>query len=335
MKTKFLYVVSSDDSDIYLEQVWLSAYSLRLQMPKGKAWVTLLIDGKTNESLNGQRSSFLSLIDEKIVVDFPEGTSKFDCSRLLKTGARQYVKGDFLYIDSDTIIVEPLYEVDDFDMKLGAVMNCHVPFTINPFREWHERQARQLGWSVEGETIYYNGGFFLARDVPESYEFFERWRKNWLYSKSKGIPNDEPSFNQSDIEMKHIMKEIPGEWNCQLKYGHNHFEHVKVIHFLCTQYVSSGVGCAYYFMDKQVYKNIKKDGLTGDIVEKLKDPKHCFNDLTMLVGGNELTLLHSPNYERMLYVYLNKGWTFRLLELLTTVCYRLRQISNLIKYHHK
>lgn len=323
--TKIVYVVTSTPKDIYLEQALVSITSLRLHMPKGSAFVTLLIDNKTNDSLIGSRASIKELIDELIVIDYDDNMSMYDRSRYLKTGLREYVKGDVLYIDCDTIIARPFDGLDDFDFNLGSVLNCHVPFNLNPYRDWHESQAKQIGFrSVYNETDYFNGGFCYAKDVPEAHVFFKKWRENWLKSKAKGVPNDEPGFNESNIQMNHILKKISGEWNCQLKYGLNYFSKVKVIHFLCTQYVDSGVECAYYFMDRKVYERIKNEGvIPEDIMQKIKHPMDCFSQMSMIIGGNELYLQHTPEYWHYLAIMTSKSKVKNLLKWSIKQCDRV------------
>ena len=301
-------------------------------MPKGTAHVTLLTDNKTDKSLTGNRAQILDLIDEKVVVDYEDNMSMYDRSRYLKTGLREYVKGDLLYIDCDTIIARPLYDIDNFDCELGSVLNCHVPFNLNPFRNWHEQQAQKIGFqSVYNEIDYFNGGFCYAKDTPVAYEFFQRWRKNWLASKDHGIPNDEPGFNESNIEMNHVLKIIPGEWNCQLKYGLRCFHNVKIIHFLCTQYVGSGVECAYFFMNQSVYERIKEEGcIAEDIMDKIKHPMDCFSQASMIIGGNELYFQHTNEYWHLLGIIMDNSWISSLMKWSIGVCDKLMYLRNKI-----
>ena len=54
MKTKIVYVVVSDETDIFLEQALLSIFSLRKHNPE--AFVELVVDQITNDSISGKRS---------------------------------------------------------------------------------------------------------------------------------------------------------------------------------------------------------------------------------------------------------------------------------------
>ena len=125
-----LYVLTSTDKDIYMEQLWVSVTSLRMYNPE--TTVVLLMDKITYEGLIGYRAKLLDLIDEPIVVPTPEGYSQKEMSRYIKTTARQWVKGDFLFIDTDTVIAGDLSDVDKLE---GDVLLCpefHESLKNNP-----------------------------------------------------------------------------------------------------------------------------------------------------------------------------------------------------------
>ncbi len=107
-----------------MEQLWVSVTSLRMYNPE--TTVVLLMDKITYEGLIGYRAKLLDLIDEAIVVPTPEGYSQKEMSRHIKTTARQWVKGDFLFIDTDTVIAGDLSDVD----KLEGIF-CFVPSFMN------------------------------------------------------------------------------------------------------------------------------------------------------------------------------------------------------------
>ena len=133
MKTKILYVLVSSEKDIYLEQAYISMYSAKYYMPD--AHITLLTDKATNETFHGIRAKEIEYVDETVVVDLD--ITKFNAqqrSRQLKTNARNYVDGDYLYIDVDTIIVKPLYEIDEVEYSMAACWDTHSDFESNPYR---------------------------------------------------------------------------------------------------------------------------------------------------------------------------------------------------------
>ena len=127
MNTKLLYVLVSDESDIYLEQASVSMFSARLHNPQ--IHITLLMDDLTDKNLIGQRRELLKTVSEKIVISLDAKYTNKERSRILKTGARLYVHGDFLFIDCDTIVAAPLDDIDTNPIDLGAVMDCFAMCT--------------------------------------------------------------------------------------------------------------------------------------------------------------------------------------------------------------
>ena len=126
MHTRFVYVLVSTPQDLFYEQTLVSVSSLKHYNPTAK--VVLVVDDKTDETLLEKRASLQSLIEEKIVVPFPEEVANKQRSRRLKTNLRNIVKGDFLYLDSDTIVCDKLDEIDSFDFQIGMVWDSNHIF---------------------------------------------------------------------------------------------------------------------------------------------------------------------------------------------------------------
>ena len=124
MKTKIVYVVISDEDDYYLEQALVSVYSVRLYNPNSQ--ILLLIDSETNATIVGKREAILQYVSQKIVIDVPKQYSKMQKSRFLKTTLRQYIEGDFLFIDSDTIITGDLSDIDDISFDIAHHQSSFV-----------------------------------------------------------------------------------------------------------------------------------------------------------------------------------------------------------------
>jgi len=62
MNTTIVYILTSSDKDIYIEQLWLSLYSLRLHNPEVR--VVLLTDDSTEVSLVGDRAKIRQYLSE-------------------------------------------------------------------------------------------------------------------------------------------------------------------------------------------------------------------------------------------------------------------------------
>ena len=123
MKTKIVYCIVSNDEDIYLEQAWESIYTLRRHNPEAK--VILLVDKGTEATLTGKRGGIRELVTEVVAVDTPDGYNAMRRSRYLKTNFRQFIAGDLLFIDSDTVIGGSLAPIDDIEAEIACVPDAH------------------------------------------------------------------------------------------------------------------------------------------------------------------------------------------------------------------
>ena len=113
MKTKIVYAVVSTEQDVYLEQVALSAYSLR-----------------------------------------------------------QHVEGDFLFIDSDTIVTDSLQEVDTLTGSVMMVLDYHVSLEQRFNAKSVKRRLKSTGVTFDSAMPYYNSLYKLYLHHPRLYAFF-------------------------------------------------------------------------------------------------------------------------------------------------------------------
>ena len=266
MKTKIVYSVVSNENDIYLEQALVSIYSLKLYNPN--AIVILIIDEATNTSIQGKRSEILKYIDQKIVITAPATYNKVQISRYLKTTLRQHIKGDFLFVDSDTIIVDTLSDIDYFKGDIGAVSDFHVSLKQHYGFKGIQHKAQILNWQIDDKSPYYNSGVIYVRDNANTANFFKQWNNEWKNYLEKGFHEDQPSFNKTNFQLGNIIQPLDGIWNCQILWNGIPFLHqAKIIHFFGSWKSSGFSPNAYKFSQKELYYKIKETGyLTQDII---------------------------------------------------------------------
>ena len=123
--TKYLFVLTSSPKDFFCEQTLVAIASLRVHNPN--AFVTLLTDDKTAETLTGSRAVLKDAVDELKVLTLDEKFTPMLRSRYLKTVMRNVVDGDFLYMDSDIAIVDDLTIPDEWRGGIYAVLDFHTP----------------------------------------------------------------------------------------------------------------------------------------------------------------------------------------------------------------
>ena len=169
MKTKVVYVLVSQESDYYYEMLLLSLFSLRLYHPLGDAEVVVVMDRDTQQRLIDIKADILDEVTP-IVPDIPQGYSTMQRSRFLKTSLRAFITGDFLYLDTDTIICRSLCEVDSFDGDFCAVLDNHKGNT--PEKQIDALSNELKRWKKLKGTTAYNSGVFFFQRYPQCSSVF-------------------------------------------------------------------------------------------------------------------------------------------------------------------
>lgn len=263
MHTKIVYTLVSDASDYYLEQALISVYSLRIYNPD--TVVELVVDTLTAASLEGTRAKIKKYVTHVISIEAPNGYNKMLRSRFLKTTLRQWVTGDYLFVDCDTFISRSLEEIDLFHAELGLVadLNENLPLT----NEDGIQRCRQIGFTdVEGKP-YFNSGVMYVKDTSLAHTFYEKWHRNWFLSTENGVCVDQPALCQTNMEMQYPIQELPAEWNCQFKYSYTRYlKEARILHFFS--------GGKPAFIQEQTYRRIKTSGRIDSITDyAIRHPK--------------------------------------------------------------
>jgi hypothetical protein len=325
---KYVYVLVSDENDFYLEQCAFSIFSLKKIMKE--AYTLVLSDSDSAERIN--RSGFFRpLITELRIVDYPNGFSKKEVSRWLKTSMREYVSGDFLYIDCDTIIMDELDSISGLNINLGAVLDNHILLNER-FRNPYEKKLlsyrdKKAGfYSSQRVNKFFNGGMVFSRDNQENSFFFKKWHELWLLSNSKKISDDQPAFNQSNFLLGGPIQELDGIWNCQIHYGGlRYFEKVKILHY----YNDPRWEKPLYFVDNYFFEKLRKNSLSiNELEENLCNIKSFFSNYTRLIADQTiLTFLDSTAFSvfRRLFKY---QWMISFDMLMSHIFRFLKKIKN-------
>ena len=127
MRPAVVYVLADGAAGLYSRMAVMSVYSLQRYHPDIPVW--LVMDPETFGRLERLGSALIDMatpVVEKVPVQF-DVTER---SRYLKTRMRSIVQGDFLYIDTDTIICAPLDGIDRVDADLAAVADANSPLGL-------------------------------------------------------------------------------------------------------------------------------------------------------------------------------------------------------------
>jgi hypothetical protein len=299
---QYVYVLTSSENDLYYEQFFISVVSLRLYNPDAR--IIALIDSKTKEGLAGKRSGYEQYVSETVIITAPKELSQREVSRWIKTSMKKYVVGDFLYIDCDTVITGNLDCDLPQEMKVGAILDTHVPLSKHHLTRHFEEEDRKLKFTSSFEAgLRYNGGVIFCRDSPEGDEFFLRWHFLWNFSNKNGNHHDMPSLNQASHEMGGIITLMEDVWNCQITHnGLPYLYNAKIIHYYATAF--GFVDCPFLPASGKVLSSVKETGIISpEIMEMLKNPKSAFEPDSRIISGEaELDAVNSKLFSLLLRI---------------------------------
>lgn len=316
MKLQLVYVLISSESDFFLEEFWVSLFSLRRFHPKDK--VVVLTDHPTAERVR-DRPQLASMITDLKIIDLPDDYDGRLRSRTLKTSVRNLIDGDFMTIDTDTVICGSLDEVDNLPVKnIGMVPEMHGPFKNHITYKFITNELKRIyGTDVSDAPYWFNSGCMLVRDNEFTREFFKKWNEEWKVATfQKNASSDQRPLLKVDHDYGYIIECLPDTFNCQvalsIQYLHEakilHFWHMKDDFFLDLSYSP--------FTSKYVYKQVKQNkDITPEIVSLIKDCKNTFFSPSMVVGRNDLEFLLSPfntvlgrasRESKLMHVLINK-----------------------------
>lgn len=276
--TKYLFVLTSSPKDFFCEQTLVAIASLRYHNPG--AFVTLLTDDRTAETLTGNRAALKSAVDELKVLALDEKLSPMQRSRYLKTVMRNEIEGDFLYMDSDIAVVGDLKIPEEWRGGIYAVLDFHTNLHKAINRKKVLRAAKMLGFSPILNDELFNGGVMFASDTPESREFFRKWHELWKYSVSKNYPYDMAALAEADFFFGYKIQKMPGEWNCQLAYGKRFLPNAKILHFFGSRIIDTCGRCVPASMDVFLPKILRKNFYTDlkNVTARVSEGKILFDE---------------------------------------------------------
>ena len=293
---KYVYVLVSSEDDLYYEQALMSVWSLRFQMPR--ADIIVLCDDATEKGLCGKRGALTELATEIRAVPFGADTGKAERSRLIKTAVPDYVDGDFLYIDCDTVICGDLSSIEEYEYEAAGVLDGHVMLDEHIHKDYFLARDKALGFTgTKAAGFNINGGVILFRSTDYARSLFRAWNEAWKYSAyQKHDLHDQSALNEANVRTGLKMQLLPGEWNCQPSHGGLAFlKDAKIIHYYSSEFAGKYYIPYYKLADKTLQMRIKEaGGIPDDIQAMLREPKFQFNKVHLVGDCRIQSMLQSP-----------------------------------------
>lgn len=285
MRTQAVYIVTGKQHDCYFEQLIVSACSLKRYNSDIK--ILVVTDDISVKYIDDIRMCHIKpFVDEFKIHALPPELNMMQRSRFLKTSLRSLIEGDFVFLDTDTVITGTLDELDAIPYSIAAVLDKHVLLKDHSNKKNIFKIAKQIGWNADDESRYFNSGFIYVKDNQTARNFFNQWHKYWITElNSRGICIDQPAFALANAKCGYPIHELSGIYNCQIvENGLKFLYSAKVIHYFASNI--NAWQSPYLFRDKLLYAAIRNNGMTQEILAMIENAKSQFASKTLIVGGN-------------------------------------------------
>lgn len=273
IKYKVLYVLTDDEKLKYYKEFKISVLSVKKYNPNID--IEVLIDDDTFNIINNVDSNGLNGIVNYKIIKSIEGYSKMMMSRWMKTSMRNLVSGDFLYIDTDTIICRELESIPD-DMDLAMTYNRHCDSIKNTFTfDYIKNKFSSAQIEFNPNDCYYNAGVIFVRDNEFNKEFFKQWNEKWIEGTKFNNFTDQQSLYFVNKKNNNYIKTLEDKWNVQITtipFPINHLDDAIIIH-------SCGMmdNVPYLLSQQSTYDNLSLTN-NEEIYKIIDNPKKLFID---------------------------------------------------------
>lgn len=318
MKTKIVYCLVSSQTDYFWEQTYLSVYTVRLY--NKDSFISLVVDKTTADGLTGVRAKLIDSVNEYIQVETPDGYSSVCKSRYLKTNLRELIKGDYLYLDSDTIVCDSLSDIDFVkdDIAMVSDLNDTLPLTdVNTLYKY-----AMAGFGDGTGLPYFNSGVIYAKDNDVAHAFYKRWYENLTKSFSNEVFYDQPALCATNVQLNFVIKELRGIWNCQFKMkGYPFLKRAKIMHYYSNNGIKSD---SAFVLTDLIFQRIRIYGDIDDLIANLARNAKRKMYTIMTLQEEQLLAYNSSN---LLYTYTNRPRLYKLAEKIIVLIEKILYVS--------
>ncbi|MFN8065260.1 MAG: hypothetical protein U0P82_10725 [Vicinamibacterales bacterium] len=224
---KVCYVVVASGWDRHAQMAWLSAYSVRLQDPGVRIVIVLEAPADAADALVRR---FSGVADDVLLRQVDE-TNPVKKSRLHRLALRDYVDGDLLYVDSDTLAVRPVSPVSAYREEVGAVMDFNHPADSTWCPPELEGTFLRLGWAYPLPR-FFNAGVIFMRDTARVRAFCAEWAVRFRTpSDAPEHTWDQSTFNSALFASGASYVVLPHDYNAMIVKRGYRFRTARLLHF--------------------------------------------------------------------------------------------------------
>lgn len=278
MSRTYVYVIVASEADYFAEMAAVSMASLRHVHPD--AHISVVCDeGTLQQATPGVR--LVKNLANQIIAVPVEFDNPTLLSRSMKTRMRELVRGDFLFLDSDTFVLRKLDGIWTVPGDIAAAPDLDAsgrPYLMTPAQQ---ANFRKMEWPDLSDT-HLNAGVLLIRDNPATQTFSAQFQEDWKnYRTVTGAPNDQPVFNHTVRTVALAVNRLPLRYNAQIVSNPMAGRRAAVAHVFSGQF-ETRTDTVLHIASRQ----LKQDGRidmtmvqnaieAGHVWTKLDSPKKC------------------------------------------------------------
>ncbi len=275
----FCYVLTTTGRDVFADMTYASVAFLRYAHPEAE--IICLCDAASHRALEAARHPLLEVVDRAVPVETPDESPGYR-NRFVKTQMRQILKGDFVYFDADTLVVDRIDEMLTCRAPLAGIANHSGSGDASEIGGDEVAVFEVMGWQLPRRP-YINGGVLLLRDCEQTRCFSDLWHEKWLAWSLRGRHTDQPSLNSaladSGIDYEVLGSRFNGQVNQRPSLCR---EPVAVWHFYFSQ---SEIPNQYHprtMMDEAITCFRANGRLSPDAIRELRAWPYPWRTPTML-----------------------------------------------------
>lgn len=282
------YILTDTEELMYYNEMLISLSSLRMQRFSGP--VVILTDESTAAELQKQkRCEYKELGGAELrIVAVPGSYTQKEKSRFLKTSMRDLLSGDFLFLDTDTVVSEPL--ATQFDQELALVLDYNIELQNRSAQSIYNVTSlnRECGYKLDMLFPYFNTGCIWAKDTSMVHGFFHDWHDEWKNCLRRGLHHDQPALNYINRMKGGVIQELPDVYNVQISASPspiNLIPRAKIIH-----YFNGGFDKIYLLQ----FPAVKANDIHSEMIQNiLLAPKEAFSKSVLIPADKEVVSIDS------------------------------------------
>ena len=288
------YALVDNQELFYYNQLLISISSIRRHMKDVRIYV--LMDEMTNRILlekNREEFNNFGLI-ESIVIKVSDEYTQKQKSRFIKLNVRKLVRGNILYLDTDTIISRSLPS-DISDASVALVKDFNISLYDRLDYANLEHVVSEYGYCLKVDEPYYNGGVIWSKDDDVGNLFYDKWLYEWEKHRKMGKLFDQPPLYFVNKEMGYVISELDDRMNVQITaspFPINYLQEAYIIHYLNV------VKESCYKLSEKGYQD---KGYNSDEIRKIiNNPLSSFNKCRLIRVDDESNKLYNSLQFRLI-----------------------------------